>query len=157
MNHIPPGTAAGLGIAQHGHLNFFLVSHQGIKGTSIPCHYHVLHCDRHLVNPATRLAPDAEDFENVTYQLCHLYGRADKVVSYATPAYLADHLAERGKLHLEAHFPDSLEDPESVYASSDNSNESKLKEQVDERVCWFNSNAWSKMADTSFQGRHYFL
>jgi len=131
----------------------------GIKGTSIPCHYHLLHADKRLVNPSTKCAPTAEDFENVTYQLCHLYGRADKVVSYATPTYIADHLAELGKLHVEAQFPDSLEDLASVYPSSDhsNSNDSQLKECVEERVRWFNSDTWRKMADSSFQGRHYFL
>ena len=29
---------------------------------------------------------------SVTYQLCHMYVRADKMVRYASPAYLADHL-----------------------------------------------------------------
>ena len=35
----------------------------------------------------------------VTYQLCHVYARRDKTVSYASPAYLADHSAVRGKLY----------------------------------------------------------
>ena len=29
--------------------------------------------------------------EQITYQLCHMYSRADKSVGYATPAYMADH------------------------------------------------------------------
>merc|ERR1719379_97134 len=61
---VEPGTVAGEGVALPGHLNFFLVAHQGIKGTSVPCHYHVLHLD-----PALRLG--ADDIERVTYDLCH--------------------------------------------------------------------------------------
>jgi hypothetical protein len=29
--------------------------------------------------------------EQITYQLCHMYSRANKSVGYATPAYMADH------------------------------------------------------------------
>ena len=85
---------AAEGIATPGHLNFFLVAHQGLKGTSVPCHYHVLHLDERL-----RLGVD--DIERLTYDLCHVYSRADKTVSYAPPAYFADHLCENGKLYLE--------------------------------------------------------
>jgi len=35
-----------------------------------------------------------DDFERVTFELSHLYSRADKAVSYAAPTYLADHLCE---------------------------------------------------------------
>ena len=40
---------------------------------------------------------------SVTYQLCHMYVRADKMASYASPAYLADHCGERGKLDALAY------------------------------------------------------
>ncbi|CAE7237487.1 ago2 [Symbiodinium pilosum] len=94
---VPPGTVASEGIAQPSHMNFFLVSQQGIQGTSVPCHYHVLHMDQRL---AKRVCVD--DIETITFQLCHMYSRADKSVGYATPAYMADHACERGKHYLEA-------------------------------------------------------
>eukprot|EP00930_Biecheleria_cincta_P070373 TRINITY_DN58008_c0_g1_i1.p1 TRINITY_DN58008_c0_g1~~TRINITY_DN58008_c0_g1_i1.p1 ORF type:complete len:1106 (-),score=191.65 TRINITY_DN58008_c0_g1_i1:417-3734(-) len=143
--NVPAGTVAGRGIAQPGHLNFFLVSAKGIKGTSIPCHYHVLHADE-------RLKLSADDLEQVTYQLCHLYSRADKTVGYAAPAYYADHLCERGKLYLEAQFPDGLE-LASTQPSSEDSDEQRLREQVEERVSWFNAQASSTLR---FQGRNFF-
>ena len=40
------------------------------------------------------------DLQVVTYQLCHMYASAERAVSYASLAYLADHSAERGKLYL---------------------------------------------------------
>ena len=91
---LPASTVAAEGIATPGHLNFFLVAHQRLKGTSVPCHYHVLHLDE-------RLVLGVDDIERLTYDLCHLYSRADKTVSYAPPAYFADHLCENGKLYLE--------------------------------------------------------
>ena len=40
----------------------------------------------------------------ITFQLCHMYSRADKSVGYATPAYMADHACERGRTYLQAHY-----------------------------------------------------
>ena len=41
----------------------------------------------------------AGDLQVVTYQLCRVYARRNKTVSYASPAYLADHRAMHGKLY----------------------------------------------------------
>ena len=81
---------------------------KGIKGHSIPCQYHVLHKDHRLSDFGTG------DLQVVTYQLCHMYARGDKTVSYASPAYLADHCAERGKLYLEMQHGDPGEATELV-------------------------------------------
>jgi eukaryotic translation initiation factor 2C len=125
---VEPGTVVGEGIAQPGHLNFFLVAHQGIKGTSVPCHYHVLHLDARLLKKIS-----IDDIESITFQLSHLYSRADKAVSYAAPTYLADHLCERGKLYLETKFAGSY-DQWSLSGDS----EEQLRQQIHERVEWFN-------------------
>ena len=50
-----------------------------------------------------------DDLQQVMYDLCHLYPRADKTVSYASPAYLAGHVCERGKLYLEVRYPSNLD------------------------------------------------
>jgi hypothetical protein len=126
---VEPGTVAGEGIAQPGHLNFFLVAHQGIKGTSVPCHYHVLHLDARLLKQV-----GIDDIERITFELCHLYSRADKAVSYAAPTYLADHLCERGKLYLETKFADDAYEKESLSTDS----EELLRQEIDNRVKWFN-------------------
>ena len=78
----------------------------------------------------------AKDLQEVTYQLCHIYPRGDKTVSYPFPAYLADHCAERGKLYLEVQYGDSAE-----LASSRPSGEDPdphQQELVEKRVAWFN-------------------
>ena len=46
--NVKPGTVVRPGLAHPGHLNFSLVSTQGTKGTSIPCHCNVLHADPRL-------------------------------------------------------------------------------------------------------------
>mmetsp|Transcript_145336 Transcript_145336/g.264473 ORF Transcript_145336/g.264473 Transcript_145336/m.264473 type:complete len:1073 (-) Transcript_145336:107-3325(-) len=148
---VPPGTVAGDGIATPGHLNFYLVAHEGIQGTSVPCHYHVLHLDE-------RLRIGIDDLERITYDLCHLYPRADKTVSYVTPTYLADHLCERGKLYLETHFHDSG-DAASVAASSTSSDqEERIRQMIQTRVDWLNDKQ-AELSDNGWdlaQGRNYF-
>mmetsp|Transcript_78952 Transcript_78952/g.231751 ORF Transcript_78952/g.231751 Transcript_78952/m.231751 type:complete len:989 (-) Transcript_78952:268-3234(-) len=150
--HLEPGTVAGEGIAVPGHLNFFLVSHRGLKGTSVPCHYHVLHKD-------VRLTLRVDDVERITYDLCHLYSRADKTVSYASPAYMADHLCERGKLYLETLFP-ALDDSSwsTVQGSSDDDEaERRFREKVNERCAEFNNqHAWKLTYGETQQGRNFF-
>eukprot|EP00439_Symbiodinium_sp_Y106_P074076 s4162_g14.t1 len=134
---VPPGTVASEGIAQPSHLNFFLVSQLGIQGTSVPCHYHILHMDKRLVQKGITV----DDFETITFQLCHMYSRADKSVGYATPAYMADHVCERGKHYLEANFGSS--DVMSTHGSSmsEEKQDENLRKQIEERTRWLNDRA----------------
>ena len=81
----------GEGISQPGHLNFFLVAHQGLFGTSIPCHYHVLHLDQRLVQKGI----GADDLERITYDLCSSSAHGKKIT---TPRNVP-----RQRLHLRAY------------------------------------------------------
>ena len=67
---------------------------KGIKRHSIPCQYHVLDKDHRLSDFRTG------DPQVVTHQLCYMYAQEDKTVSYASPAYLANHCDDRGKLYF---------------------------------------------------------
>jgi len=142
---LEPGTVVSEGIARPGHLNFFLVAHDGIKGTSVPCHYHVLHLD-------PRLKAGIDDIERITFDLCHLYSRADKPVSYATPTYLADHLCERGKDYLEAKFGGAAEKTSAASSDPD-------EEEIGNRIAWFNMQRQKHHRDDQagqLQGLNYF-
>jgi len=156
---VPPGTVADKGLAQTDHLNFFLVAHEGIQGTSVPCHYHVLHFDPRLSRPESNAA---DDLQEVTYQLCHLYPRADKTVSYASPAYLADHLCERGKRYLESvygemSFDDSASSRGGSTGGASEENETKLRSAIEERVTWLNKKTLGAAEiGESLQGLNFF-
>uniref|UniRef100_T1GII4 Piwi domain-containing protein n=1 Tax=Megaselia scalaris TaxID=36166 RepID=T1GII4_MEGSC len=52
-----------------------------------------------------------DDIQNLTYNLCHLFPRCNRAVSYPAPAYLAHHAATRGKVFIKnmGNF-DNLED-----------------------------------------------
>ena len=68
--------------------DFYLVSHEGIQGTSRPCHYQVLWDDRYYSQHYCNLLPLltfpvisnllADELETLAYYLCHLYSRCTR-------------------------------------------------------------------------------
>jgi len=84
------GTVVDQGINHPTEGDFYLVSHEGIQGTSRPCHYQVLWDDSNFT---------ADDLEVLAYYLCHLYSRCTRSVSYPTPTYYAHLVADRARKH----------------------------------------------------------
>ncbi|KAK5683373.1 hypothetical protein LTS10_004904 [Elasticomyces elasticus] len=73
--------------------DFFLQSHQALKGTAKSGHYIVLE--------KGSLSTDV--IQTMTHHFCYNYARVTKGVSYAGPAYYADRLADRGTHYLKAY------------------------------------------------------
>ncbi|GME48338.1 Protein argonaute 1-like [Neofusicoccum parvum] len=93
--NVLPGTVVESGITSPCYFDFFLVSHEGIQGTSKPAHYFVIE---------NGMKFSAQELQDLTQRVCCLYPRADKSVSYASPAYYADRLCERGRVYLQKFF-----------------------------------------------------
>ncbi|CAI8054156.1 Protein argonaute-2 (Fragment) [Geodia barretti] len=91
--NVPAGTTVDSGITHPTDHDFYLVSHAGIQGTSKPCHYYVLHDDKGY---------SADELQDITFQLCHLFPRCNRSVSYPAPAYCAHLAAFRARYHLQA-------------------------------------------------------
>lgn len=98
--NIPAGTTVDIGITHPTEFDFYLCSHAGIQGTSRPSHYHVLWDDNHF---------DADELQQLTYQLCHTYVRCTRSVSIPAPAYYAHLVAFRARYHLVEKDHDSGE------------------------------------------------
>ncbi|KAG7452849.1 Piwi-domain-containing protein [Guyanagaster necrorhizus] len=80
--------------------DFYLQSQAGLKGTSIPGHYTILHDDiykklfqdrSHVVTAIAQL----------TYALCHVYSRSTRSVKIPAPVYYADLVCRRAKFHFD--------------------------------------------------------
>ncbi|CAH0750232.1 unnamed protein product [Diatraea saccharalis] len=82
-DNVDPGTVVDTNIVHASELDFYLVSHQAIKGTARPTRYHAVCNDGCIPH---------DEVEQLTYYLCHLYSRCMRAVSYPTPTYYA-HLA----------------------------------------------------------------
>lgn len=91
LQNVCPGTVVDCltspSIVSSSYYEFYLTSHTGVIGMSKSCKYTLL-----FDNIGIKLA----ELELLTYWSTYLYCRANKSVSYATPAYYAHWLSKRG-------------------------------------------------------------
>ncbi|GJJ69239.1 eukaryotic translation initiation factor 2C [Entomortierella parvispora] len=85
-----PGTVVDTGITHPFEFDFYLQSHGGLLGTSRPAHYCVLHDENSF---------KADQLQDISYKLCHLYARCTRTVSMVPPAYYAHLIAARARFH----------------------------------------------------------
>ncbi|KAK0197539.1 ribonuclease H-like domain-containing protein [Armillaria mellea] len=80
--------------------DFYLQSQAGLKGTSIPGHYTILHDDiyKNLFNDRSQAVTA---IAQLTYALCHVYSRSTRSVKIPAPVYYADLVCRRGKFHFD--------------------------------------------------------
>ncbi|XP_052848375.1 protein argonaute-2-like isoform X1 [Drosophila gunungcola] len=91
FNNVDPGTVVDRTIVHPNEMQFFMVSHQSIQGTAKPTRYNVIENTGHL---------DIDLLQQLTYNLCHMFPRCNRSVSYPAPAYLAHLVAARGRVYL---------------------------------------------------------
>ncbi|KAE8746943.1 Argonaute-2 [Frankliniella occidentalis] len=90
--NVPAGTIVDMEITHPNEIDFYLVSHASIQGVARPTKYHVLWDDANM---------SENDIQLMTYNLCHLFTRCDRAVSYPAPTYYAHLAASRGRVYLE--------------------------------------------------------
>ncbi|KKY24123.1 putative rna interference and silencing protein [Phaeomoniella chlamydospora] len=114
LNHIDRasnplnGTVVDRGITEICNWDFFLQSHTALQGTARPGHYYIILDEifrgRKISEP---FKTHADVLENLTHNLCYLFGRATKAVSICPAAYYADLLCERARCYLSDVFDPS--------------------------------------------------
>ena len=87
---MPFGTIVDENVIDAGNVNWYMVPHHALKGQARVSHYHVLEND-------ARISP--AELKRFAFDLCHLFGRATKVVSRPAHLYFAHLAAERGSMH----------------------------------------------------------
>ncbi|CCD51625.1 similar to RNA interference and gene silencing protein (Qde2) [Botrytis cinerea T4] len=100
-SNCPAGTVVDRGVTESRNWDFFLQPHQSLMGTARPCHYFVI-LDEIFRSQKVK-APhttSADSLEELTHNMCHLFGRATKAVSLCPPAYYADLLCTRMRAYL---------------------------------------------------------
>lgn len=91
-NNVPPGTIVDTEITHPNENHFYLVSHQSIQGVAKPTKYWV------LLDEANH---SIDDLQGLSYNLCHLFSRCNRSVSYPAPTYYAHLVAYRGRVYIE--------------------------------------------------------
>ncbi|KAF4820886.1 Protein argonaute 5 [Colletotrichum siamense] len=96
--NIKSGTIVDRGVTQARYWDFFLTAHTALKGTARPAHYTVLMDEIFREKYGVGTAA-ADQLEKLTHNLCYLFGRATKAVSICPPAYYADIVCDRARVH----------------------------------------------------------
>jgi hypothetical protein len=100
-----PGTVVDRGVTEVRGWDFFLQPHACLQGTARSCHYYVVLDEvfrgRQVKQPHQN---HSDALEELTNNMCHLFGRATKAVSLCPPAYYADLLCERLRCYLSDQF-----------------------------------------------------
>jgi eukaryotic translation initiation factor 2C len=100
-----PGTVVDRGVTEVRFWDFYLQPHACLQGTARSCHYTVIF-DEIFRGRAPHTNP-ADALEELTHNMCHLFGRATKAVSLCPPAYYADLLCTRLRCYLADQFDPS--------------------------------------------------
>ncbi|KAF2470803.1 putative RNA interference and gene silencing protein [Lindgomyces ingoldianus] len=99
-----PGTVVDRGVTEARNWDFFLQAHAALQGTARPCHYYIVHDEIFRQTYAKAIPPPfqniADIVEDLTHNMCYLFGRATKAVSLCPPAYYADLACERARCYL---------------------------------------------------------
>jgi eukaryotic translation initiation factor 2C len=100
-----PGTVVDRGVTQASSWDFFLQPHACLQGTARPGHYYVILDEIFRGRPNKgSLQNPADALEDLTHNMCHLFGRATKAVSLCPPAFYADLLCTRTRCYLSDQF-----------------------------------------------------
>lgn len=108
------GTVVDRGVTEARNWDFFLQAHAAIQGTARPVHYYVVYDQifRDLKLPA-KFSTAADALEDLTHNMCYLFGRATRAVSICPPAYYADLVCTRARCYLSGLFdPSPLSSPD---------------------------------------------
>jgi len=117
------GLIVDRGITEVRNWDFFLQAHTCLQGTAKPAHYYVVLDEifgkGNLKKPHP--FPNAADtLEDLTHNMCYLFARATKAVSYCPPAYYADLACERARCYLSGVFDPATSGGSSVTGGSQN-------------------------------------
>jgi hypothetical protein len=102
------GTVVDRVITEARHWDFFLQAHAAIQGTARPAHYYIIYDEIFRDMKVRKPFENAADaLEDLTHNMCYLFGRATKAVSICPPAYYADLVCERARCYLSRFFDPS--------------------------------------------------
>ncbi|KAJ9381429.1 hypothetical protein DTO063F5_6175 [Paecilomyces variotii] len=98
------GTIVDRGVTEARNWDFFLQAHTALQGTARPAHYYIVYDEIFRGLPLRGFSNTADILEDLTHNMCYLFGRATKAVSICPPAYYADLLCERARCYLSDIF-----------------------------------------------------
>jgi len=105
------GTVVDRGVTEERNWDFFPQAHTAIQGTARPAHYYVVYDQIFWRRVQPPFANAADVLEDLTHNMCYMFGRATKAVSICPAAYYADLVCERARCYLSGLFDPSSGSP----------------------------------------------
>lgn len=124
-SNTPNGTVVDRGVTESANWDFFLQAHAALHGTARPAHYFVVideilhHIYKKPSDFPENFKTTADVLEDLTHNMCYLFGRATRAVSVCPPAYYADLVCERARIYYRDEF-DPEDDASSVSSGRSN-------------------------------------
>lgn len=106
------GTVVDRGVTEARNWDFFLQAHTAVQGTARPAHYYVIYDQIFRDVESIEFTTAADALEDLTHNMCYLYGRATKAVSICPPAYYADLVCTRARCYMSRLFDPSPLSPD---------------------------------------------
>lgn len=100
----PCGTVVDRGVTETRNWDFFLQAHASALGTARPAHYFVVLDEIFTRRKNSRFQSAVDELEDLTHNMCYLFGRATKAVSVCPPSYYADLVCERARGYLSQFY-----------------------------------------------------
>lgn len=102
------GTVVDRDVTETRNWDFFLQAHTALQGTARPAHYYVVLDEIFRNRPVPPPFKNPADLlQNLTLNMCYLFGRATKAVSICPAAYYADLVCERARCYLSRLYDNS--------------------------------------------------
>lgn len=106
------GTIVDRGVTDARMWDYYLQAHTGLQGTARPAHYTVILDEIFRGRPipnGSGFKNTADVLEDLTHNMCYLFGRATKAVSICPPSYYSDLACARARCYLSGLY-DPLND-----------------------------------------------
>ncbi|EXJ65833.1 uncharacterized protein A1O5_11074 [Cladophialophora psammophila CBS 110553] len=103
------GTVVDRGVTEARGWDFWMQAHATVQGTARPIHYFVVY-DEATTPTGIRFTNAADALEDLTHNMCYLFGRCTREVSLCPPAYYADLVCDRARPYLSEVFEPSSEE-----------------------------------------------
>lgn len=100
------------GVTEARNWDFFLQSHHALLGTARPAHYFVLLNEMFTRQSMGQNTNISDHLHQLTFEMCHLFGRSTGPVSIPPPVYYAHLACERSRCYGD--FDDNISDTSSM-------------------------------------------
>ena len=115
----PNGTVVDRIVTEARNWDFFLQAHSALQGTARPAHYYIIYDQIFRQRPLQApFASAADALEDLTHNMCYLFGRATKAISKCPPSYYADLLCDRARKYLSSLYEGGESDAASLVTTS---------------------------------------